>query len=62
MCDEDLFAPQRDGLADLADVVVPDIRAAGSAGWLSSACPTSMEAMFSPPEMITSFERSRSSM
>lgn len=30
MCDEDLFAPQRDGLADLADVVVPDIRSAGS--------------------------------
>ena len=26
MCDEDLFGPQRDGLADLVDVVVPDIR------------------------------------
>lgn len=30
VCDEDLFAPQRDGLADLADVVVPDIRSAWS--------------------------------
>lgn len=30
LSDEDLFAPQRHGLADLADVVVPDIRAAGS--------------------------------
>ena len=29
-CDEDLFAPQRDALSQVADVVVPDIRPAGS--------------------------------
>ena len=30
LCDDDLFAPQRDALSEAADVVVPDIRAAGS--------------------------------
>ena len=30
MCDEDLYVPQRDDLSDVAEVVVPDIRAAGS--------------------------------
>ncbi len=30
VCDEDLFAQQQEGLADVADVVVPDVRAAGS--------------------------------
>lgn len=30
VCDEDLFAPQRAALSDVADVVVPDLRGAGS--------------------------------
>ena len=33
-----------------------------TAGWRATACSTSMVEMFSPPEMMMSFLRSRSSM
>lgn len=37
LCDDDLYAPQSSALADAADVVVPDIRAAHSIEQMAQA-------------------------
>ena len=37
LCDEDLYAPQRAGLSDVADVVVPDVRQGASVADMARA-------------------------